>query len=126
MNDEVFRLSDFRGKVVVLNFWFIACRPCIIEIPKLNELVAEYEQEDVVFLAAGLDGKDRVQDFLVRYPFDYQIVPSAMDIATQFGVSTYPTHIVLDRNGNVLLAENGFTDHVRRQMIQAIEQALGR
>jgi peroxiredoxin len=126
MNDEVFRLSDFRGKVVVLNFWFIACRPCIVEIPKLNDLVAEYEQEDIVFLAAGLDGKERVQDFLTRYPFDYQVVPSAMDIATQFGVSTYPTHIVLDKNGKILLAENGFTDHVKRQMIQAIEQALGR
>ncbi len=125
MDGRTFSLGDYRGKVVVLNFWFIACRPCIVEIPKLNELIKEYENRDVEFIAFALDGQDRLEDFLRRYPFDYSIVPSAVDIAAQFGVSTYPTHIILDREGNIVLAENGFTDHVRRKMTETIKKALG-
>jgi thiol-disulfide isomerase/thioredoxin len=47
------KLSALKGKVVVLNFWFIGCAPCIAELPALNKLVDEYKGEDVVFIAFG-------------------------------------------------------------------------
>ena len=45
LNGNIYKLSDFRGKVVVLNFWFTKCGPCVAEMPALNELVAFYKSD---------------------------------------------------------------------------------
>ena len=51
INNKVLNTQDFRGKVIVLNFWFTACSPCIAEMPALNMLEKEYHDSDVVFIA---------------------------------------------------------------------------
>jgi len=55
--------EELKGKVVVLNFWFIGCAPCRIEIPGLNEMVKHYDKEEVVFIAFALDGKEELKKF---------------------------------------------------------------
>ena len=93
--------SSLRGKVVVLNFWFIGCAPCRIEIPSLNKLVDEFDQDDVVFIAFARDGEAPLRSFLEELPFKYKIIPAAADVISKFNVSTYPTHIVIDQKGNI-------------------------
>ena len=65
-------LHNLRGKVVVLNFWFTTCPPCIVELPGLNKLVDEFGKSDsVVFLAIGRNTRDEILDFISRRHFGY-------------------------------------------------------
>ncbi|MEK9517712.1 MAG: TlpA disulfide reductase family protein, partial [Flavobacteriaceae bacterium] len=61
------------GKTVVINFWFIKCKPCVDEIPKLNKLVKKYiHNKDVVFLSISFDQEKDNRSFLEKNPFKYQ------------------------------------------------------
>src|SRR5258708_8850388 len=73
-------LTDLKGKIVVLNFWFIACAPCVAEMPDLNNLVEKYRsRDDIVFLAPASDDAKHLSDFFQKHSFKYQIIPSAHD-----------------------------------------------
>lgn len=108
---------ELRGKVVVLNLWFINCPNCIEEIKMLNELVDEYKaNKDVVFLAPAASPRNELVKFLGKNPFRYQVLPDAsMLILTQFGAPDkegnlyipFPMHYVLDREGKVAVKAQG-------------------
>lgn len=102
MDGKRYDLSALNGNIVVINLWFVACSPCRKEIPRLNELVKEFNGKPVVFLAPTFDSAETLRDFLKTTPFDYQIAPGAETIINnQFNVSSFPTHIVIDQNGFV-------------------------
>ncbi|MBK6750075.1 MAG: TlpA family protein disulfide reductase [Pyrinomonadaceae bacterium] len=109
--------ADLRGKVVVLNLWFINCPNCLSEIKALNQIVEEYKNvKDVVFLAPAASPKRELEAFLKKYPFNYQVLPdSIMMIIMKFGTPSksgelnvpFPMHYVLDRNGNTIVKVQG-------------------
>lgn len=98
-------LESLRGKVVVLNFWFAGCQPCVAEIPELNKLVSEFKDRDVVFLALTWDDAATARSFLSEVPFNYEIVPGAADVIIgsygKGGEIAFPAHYVIDRGGAV-------------------------
>ena len=119
--------EDIKGKVVVINLWFTSCAPCIKEIPELNELVKEYENNDaVLFLALALDEKGpRLDTFLETHVFNYSIVPSAQDyVVKKLQASSFPTHIVLDKNSNVVFTLAGYTPQVGELIKSSISSFL--
>lgn len=102
--------TELRGKVIVLNLWYINCPNCIHEIKLLNILVNEYKNnKDVVFLSLATNKKPALEKFLKTNPFAYQIIPdSAQLMLSRFGKPDkngmlyigFPLHIVIDKNGN--------------------------
>ena len=119
--------EDIKGKVVVINLWFTSCAPCIKEIPELNELVKEYENNDaVLFLALALDEKGpRLDTFLETHVFNYSIVPSAQDyVVKKLQASSFPTHIVLDKNSNVVFTLAGYSPQVGELLNSSISSFL--
>jgi len=119
--------EDIKGKVVVINLWFTSCAPCIKEIPELNELVKEYENNDaVLFLALALDEKGpRLDTFLETHVFNYNIVPGAQDyVVKKLQASSFPTHIVLDKNSNVVFTLAGYTPQVGELIKSSISSFL--
>lgn len=110
-------LAALRGKVVVLNLWFINCINCVEEIKLLNQLVAEYKgNPDVVFLAPAASRKAELEKFLVKNPFNYQVIPDAtVFILSKFGTPDrtgqinipFPMHYLIDRAGNIVVKEQG-------------------
>ncbi|UKJ06788.1 TlpA family protein disulfide reductase [Solitalea lacus] len=96
-------ISSLKGKVVVMNFWFTMCKPCVEEIPTLNKFVEKYkDRKDIVFLApecANATNED-VQKFLKRAPFSYQIVLGGKDAAMkQYQAKVFPANFLIDKNG---------------------------
>lgn len=118
------RLDKLKGKVVVLNFWFVSCPPCRLEIPELNELTTEFAGKEVVFLGIALDGQSAVEQFMLNTPFDYQQIASGQPIASQYGVKGYPTHAVIDKSGKVLFQTMGLAQNTLYWLHQSIQQAL--
>lgn len=99
INGKRWNSEDLRGKVLVINFWFTTCVPCLQEMPKLNAIANSYKEEEVVFIAFCRDQQSVISDFLKARPFNYHIVAASQKIATAFHVESYPTSMVIDRQG---------------------------
>ena len=98
-------LSDYHGKVVVLNFWATWCVPCKEEMPFFVEAQKKYGQRNVVILAASLDDdrtKKYVRKFVQAYKMDFPVLLDATaESMKQFGLGeTLPSTIFLDAQGN--------------------------
>lgn len=127
MNGQFISNENYYNKVIVLKFWFSACKPCIDEIPLLNSLVAQYSNNpDVVFLAPSLDKRPTIQSSLSRYPFNYTVLPEASDIAHAYNVLGYPTHVVINRTGKVEAVFQGVNHRLDLKLAAAIDKGLSR
>lgn len=108
INGVKYDLRELTGKVLVFNFWFINCPPCKQEIPELNELYKKYKDDkDVIFLAIALDEKYDIKQFLKTNPFLYPIVSDGRYYAQKYNVSSYPTHLVVGKDGLVKFHTTG-------------------
>ena len=119
--------ENIKGKVVVINFWYMSCAPCVEEMPELNKLVNEYENNnDVLFLALTLDEKGSVLNkFLETNVFNYNIIPDSKDyIMKKLPIMAFPTHLVLDKNSNVMLTIKGYTPQVGEFIKSSIDYYL--
>ena len=125
INGNKYKIKELTGKVVVINFWFIGCAPCLTEIPELNKVVEEYkDSSNVVFLAVGLDEKDRIETFLEQKPFLYNIIDNGRYISHKYSITSYPTNLVLDKNGKVLFHSAGYSAGVVPWIRKSIKKAL--
>jgi thiol-disulfide isomerase/thioredoxin len=106
------QLSDFKGKVVILDFWATWCPPCRAEIPGFVALQKEYGDRGLAVVGVSLDtaGPSVVKTFGQRLGMNYPIVMGNETIADNYGgVSVIPTTFVIDRNGNIIASHQGFT-----------------
>lgn len=98
--------ESLKGKPVVVNFWFTSCGPCIKEIPELNDLANEFAGK-ARFLAFATDDAEPIKEFLKGREFRYEIVPSSSRLARAFGVEAYPSHYIIDAEGNIVWSALG-------------------
>lgn len=104
-------IAALRGKVVVLNFWFVGCAPCRQEIPELNKLVDRFSSSgNVEFISIALDKKPEILKMLKKLPFSYRHIPDGKAIASeQYGVRMYPTHVIINKDGNIAFHTSGLS-----------------
>jgi len=102
LDGQTLSLTELRGKVVVLNFWFIGCPACLSMEPKLNEFKARFAGSDVVFLAMTTDSKDALEKYLKKERFDYFQAADAGGAMAQFAFRGFPKNIVIDKQGKIV------------------------
>lgn len=124
LEGQTVNLQDYKGQIVLLNFWFVGCKPCIMEMPELNDIVADFESEGVNFLAIGLDNPERVNKFLETNAFEYHLLPNGRRVANQFGVTSYPTHLLLNREGKVIFSQVGYFPGLQYALRKRLKDAL--
>lgn len=100
---KFYSFDQLKGKVILINTWFIGCHPCRAEVPTFNELTKEFEKDGFVILSFGRDDNESVLEFMKEHPMNYPVFSNAEDlIQQQFKLSTgYPTNILLDREGKI-------------------------
>lgn len=96
-------LAQLKGKVVVLNFWFTRCEPCIAEMPDLNKLVTHYPGKDVAFISFAPEDPATLNAFFKKHPFAFTAIPQGDNIRRDaFKLfSVWPYSIVIDREGRI-------------------------
>ena len=100
---ETAAMSALRGKVVVLNFWFIGCPPCMSEMPRLNSLKSQFaDRNDVVFLSMTPDRLSAVQRFNEKEQFDYTHIAEAEPAMKLFNFTGFPKNIVVSKEGKIV------------------------
>ncbi len=107
-------IRDFRGKVVLINFWATWCGPCIKEIPSLAGLQDEFATQgfSVIGVSVDMGGASIVDKMMKRAGVNYPVVIGDRKLSMKFGgVFGVPTSFLVGRSGNVIKKYTGFVGH---------------
>ena len=118
--------EDIKEKVVVFKFWFTSCMPCLTDIPKLNNLVKEFDKrDDILFIAPALDRKPVIEKLLAVHPFSFKIAYSAMDVSRTFNKNqVYPSYFIINKEGKISYIDSGTKKSEFKDLRKAIITAL--
>ena len=125
LNGARHRLSDWDGKLVLLNFWASWCGPCREEMPLLNRVGKHLADQGFTVIGVAIDNTDAVRGFLKTHPVDYPILlggSSTVDPSLIFGDrrSVLPYSVLIGRNGKILARRAGsFTAATLTDWLQA-------
>ena len=106
------RLKDYRGKVVLLNFWATWCAPCQVELPRFAEWQKRYRAQGLQVLAVSMDDNAApVRRIVRRLHLDFPVVMGDAELGEEYGgVLGLPITFLIDRDGRVLKRIKGETD----------------
>jgi peroxiredoxin len=122
---KLVHLSDYRGKVVLLDFWATWCGPCKIEIPWFKELESKDKSRgfEVIGVSMDDDGWEAVKPFVKELGVNYRVVMGNDATAQLFGsVDALPTTFLIDREGKVAARHEGLTD--KKDFVDEVEELL--
>lgn len=125
MNGVDVRLSSFKGKVIVLNFWATWCGPCKVEIPALIELQKEYANDVVVLGMSVDDPVEKLKPFAEKYKINYPVLVGLgrEEVQDAFGpLYGIPVTVFIGRDGKMCKVHNGLA--VKPQLEAAIKALL--
>ncbi len=124
MEGNAFTISDYKEKVVVLNFWATWCAPCRKEIPDFMELHDEMKDDGVIFAGVSLDeeGWEKVRPYANDMEINYPIMVDNGSVAQQYGpIRSIPTTFILNKKGEVEYVAPGM---LTKEKLQPILQKL--
>jgi cytochrome c biogenesis protein CcmG/thiol:disulfide interchange protein DsbE len=104
LNGTKLSLSDFKGKVLFLNFWATWCPPCRAEIPDFIEVYNEYKKKGLEILGISVDqiSPDQVSKFVERYKMNYPVAMATDELFRDYPPpQAIPTTLVIDRDGKI-------------------------
>jgi len=120
-NNAELSLADLKGKVILLDFWIKNCGPCIESVPYLNSLEEKFKNKNVAFLSINAyDSKRDISWFCNKHNVDYKVLINGKEIAKKYGITAFPTFLIIDKQGTIAYANEGL-DKLR---IEAIINAL--
>jgi peroxiredoxin len=112
LNGAVLNTSNYKGKVVLVNFWAAWCTPCAEEVPQFVALQKKYQEQGLQVIGFSVeDDAAELRAFYRQHQMNYPIVPVDLKIADAFGgVLGLPTTFVIGRDGKIHGKHNGATD----------------
>jgi len=126
-NGTAVKLSDYRGKVVLLNFWATWCGPCTLEIPWFIEFEQQYKTQGFAVIGVSMDeeGWNAIKPYMAAHKMNYRVLLGDDSVSQLYGgVDSLPTTFLIDRKGRV-----GFPPHIglagKNEYLKEIQGLLG-
>ena len=122
------RLSDYRGQVLLINFWASWCGPCRQEMPLLEDLYKRYSKLGFTILGVNVDtdstkANNYLKDMSVTFPILYD---TSNAVSKSYKVNAMPTTVIVDRNGNMRFLPQGYLPgyekDYKKQVVQLIKE----
>ena len=119
--------ENWRGKVLVLNFWASWCPPCVEEMPALDRIAQEYASKNVLIVGIGIDSPSNIREFLQKTPVSYPIVLGGLEgsnLSKQMGNTqgALPYTVVINSKGKSIYTKLGKISE--EELKKAINSAL--
>lgn len=125
MSGRVWRLSELKGRAVLLNFWASWCEPCLNEMPSLQTVAEFYGSDKLVVLAVNFkQSNPSIQNFVQRTALQLPVLPDPQGVlARQWGVKAFPTTVMVAADGKVRAVVQGeldWTGQAADRLLQAL------
>jgi thiol-disulfide isomerase/thioredoxin len=97
-------LSEFRGKIVFINFWTTWCLACVVEMPSMEKLHQKFKDKDFVMVAINLqESSSTIKQFFKEYKLTFlALLDTTGDVGAALGIRSIPTTFILDKNGRII------------------------
>ncbi|MFC6650912.1 redoxin domain-containing protein [Paenibacillus rhizoplanae] len=123
LQGEKVRLSEYKGRVVLLNFWATWCKPCMREMPLLNELSQSAELPvETLFVNAG-ESKGTVSEYMAEQQFTFPVIIDVTGrISASYSVNALPSTYIINKAGEiskVVVGEIGDLDTLKQWLVEA-------
>ncbi len=125
LDGRAVKLSDFRGKVVVLNFWATWCAPCRVETPWLVDLYRQYKEQGLEVVGVSMDDGDQehVADFVKEMGINYTVIMGNHTVGDAYGGARFlPQTFFIGRDGKII--KHSFGIKSKSDLEEAIKQSL--
>jgi thiol-disulfide isomerase/thioredoxin len=124
LDNQEITLSSLTGKVVLLDFWATWCAPCRESIPHLVQLYKTYQANGLEVIGMNVDRGDidTVRRFAKSLDIPYPITVKTEDVEKKYGVTGYPTAVLVDRSGKIRQKFLGFSSGISKQMAAAVAE----
>jgi peroxiredoxin len=126
VDGKIVKLSDYKGKVVILDFWATWCGPCRKGIPDLIELKKEFGKMGVEIIGISVDKKEDmevVKSFVKDQKMNYPVVYADSKVSSDYGgIDSIPTSVIIDKKGNIISQYVGL--HPKATYVNDINKAL--
>ncbi len=120
-------LKDYKGKVVVLDFWYRGCGWCMRAIPQMKQLSAEFKQAPVAIIGMNIDPVEADAKFVVdKMGLNYATLRVDRKVPQQFGVRGYPTLVIIDPQGKVHDLHVGYSPTLQQEVGEVVRQLLAK
>lgn len=112
-NNLPVKLADYKGKVVLVNFWATWCGPCKMEIPDMVKLYSQYKDKGLVIVGISVDDSpEQLQTFMREYHMNYPVVQMRPEVEDAWGpFYGYPTTFIVARDGSICTKHIGPATH---------------
>lgn len=126
LQGEKVSLSQFRGKVVIIDFWATWCPPCKASIPHLVDIYRRYNGKGVVILGILLEqsSSSHISRFVADMRINYPVLLGTQEIMETYKVRHIPVTIVVDKEGIIREKLIGFSDVTMRRLEESIRELL--
>ena len=126
LDGHMVRISDFRGKVVFLNFWTTWCPSCRVEMPSMERLHRRFKDKGFVMVAINLqESRKQVKGFFRKQDLTFMsLLDKDGKVGTRFGIRNIPTTYILDKKGKILGAAMGAREWDSKEAIELFEHLI--
>ena len=127
MRGQAVRLSQLKGKIILLNIWATWCGPCRKEMPTMETLAHKLSGEDFVLLAVSqdVDGAATVKPYLQEGGYTFPVLLDIQgEVGRKYGVTGYPETFVIDRQGQVVYHHIGYNDWAQPQVEETLRRLI--
>lgn len=124
--EDTVRLEELKGKLVLLDFFYKSCFPCMQALPALQSLHERYKDQGLVVIGMDPydDKEDNLPDFLAKRDVDYTVLYASRDIAKAYRVNGYPTMFLIDKEGKIIHIQEGYGEGTEARLEEIILNQL--
>lgn len=129
VNGKTVKRSDFKGKVVVLDFWAVWCGPCQLTLPLLQDLADKYRSAGLEVVGLHVDDRvppvEEIKSYLQARKVSYTNLLSTYKVDEAYYVYAMPTSYILDRKGKIVQQHIGFSRETPEKLEKELREVLG-
>lgn len=124
-NNKTVKISDFKGKVVLLDFWYLSCYPCLKAIPDLIKLQKEFKDDLVIIGINDVDDQEFITEYFKKREVNYfSTYKTDKNFSKSLNITSHPTILLYDIKGKLIHTDTGYSKAGMRSLKRAIKYAL--